>query len=304
VHFSARLGYRMPGNSDILQYEALGLTVRIGVDDPYLIQPVATAFAAFVATGQATVATPIEISVTTAPSQSGWSVSGEQLTMHCEDLSGLLYCLDKVFSIALQLRRQELYFLHAAVLCLDGKAVVISGASGAGKSTLAWHLCNSGFTYLSDELAPIDVSTLEIHAYPRALCLKQLTSRLAEPPDCALYAEHTIHIPADILLAETVRKPAQLESIVFLTGNGGSSPPVLSEISESTAAAMLYSHGLNQLSHARDGLDAVTRIAARVRGYCLTRGNPDAMQIEILKALGGAACGDVSVTRRQGATAG
>lgn len=294
----------MPKISDILQYEALGLPVRISVDDPRLIHPVSTAFAAFVTTGRATAATPIEMSVTTASGQSGWSVSGEQLTMNCEDLSGLLYCLDKIFSIALQLRRQELYFLHAAVLCLNGKAVVISGASGAGKSTLAWHLCNSGFTYLSDELAPIDVSTLEIHAYPRALCLKQITSRLAEPPDCALYAEHTVHIPADIQSAETIRKPAKLESIVFLSGNGGSSPPVLSEVSESTAAAMLYSHGLNQLAHARDGLDAVTRIAARVRSYSLSRGNPDAMRIEILKALGGATCGDVAVARRQGAAVG
>jgi hypothetical protein len=49
------------------------------------------------------------------------------------------------------LKRRGLYSLHAAGLCLDGKALVLPGTSGSGKSTLALALVRAGFGFLGDD---------------------------------------------------------------------------------------------------------------------------------------------------------
>ena len=52
--------------------------------------------------------------------------------------------------------------------------MLLAGASGNGKSTTAWALLHRGFQYLSDELAPLDLSAMTVHAFPHALCLKHV----------------------------------------------------------------------------------------------------------------------------------
>ena len=49
------------------------------------------------------------------------------------------------------LKRRGLYSLHAAGLCLDGRALVLPGTSGAGKSTLSLALVRAGFGFLGDD---------------------------------------------------------------------------------------------------------------------------------------------------------
>lgn len=46
--------------------------------------------------------------------------------------------------------------LHAAVLSFRGRVALFVGESGAGKSVLALTLVKRGWTYLSDEFAPLD----------------------------------------------------------------------------------------------------------------------------------------------------
>ena len=62
--------------------------------------------------------------------------------------------------------------LHAAVLAHDDQAVLFAAPTGAGKSTLAAALCESGWTYLSDELAIIDPHTLRVEPYAMPIVLK------------------------------------------------------------------------------------------------------------------------------------
>jgi hypothetical protein len=62
--------------------------------------------------------------------------------------------------------------LHAAVLVHDDQAVLFAAPTGAGKSTLAAALCESGWTYLSDELAIIDPHTLRVEPYAMPIVLK------------------------------------------------------------------------------------------------------------------------------------
>lgn len=60
----------------------------------------------------------------------------------------------------------ELLWLHAGAAASDERAVLLCGAWGSGKSTLVGHLCSMGWTYLSDDIVPIDLATGRLVSFP------------------------------------------------------------------------------------------------------------------------------------------
>jgi len=193
--------------------------------------------------------------------------------LRAADEGELLYLLEKDLTVALQMLRRDLYFLHAAALASPDAGVLVVGASGAGKSTLSWALCHHGFRYLSDELAPIDLERLDVHAYPHALCLK------ATPPDpyglpaSTLATPRTLHVPASALPGG-VDDTARLRAIFFLASDfSRPAEPAVHTISAAAAGARLLANALNPLAHAADGLDPAIAIAQRVRRFELRPGN-------------------------------
>jgi len=70
-------------------------------------------------------------------------------------------------------------FIHAGVVALRGKAVIIPGRSYSGKSSLVAALVKAGAIYYSDEYAVIDEKGL-IHHYARPLSIRE-NGYLAKP---------------------------------------------------------------------------------------------------------------------------
>jgi hypothetical protein len=64
-----------------------------------------------------------------------------------------------------RLARPEV-FVHAGVVAVDGRAIVVPGRSGAGKTTLVRALIDAGATYYSDEYAVLDAAG-QVHPYAR-----------------------------------------------------------------------------------------------------------------------------------------
>ncbi len=62
-------------------------------------------------------------------------------------------------------------FVHAGVVAVDGRAIIIPGRSFAGKSTLVTSLVKAGATYYSDEYAVLDRQGRVI-PYPRRVSLR------------------------------------------------------------------------------------------------------------------------------------
>ena len=189
------------------------------------------------------------------------------------DLGELVFQLEKAIIVAIQERRPDLLFLHAAALERDRAAWLFVGASGAGKSTTAWGLLHHGFSYLSDELAPIDLDTLEVLPYPHALCLKR-----RPPPPYLLPAEsldlgRTIHVPARYLPSVSRLDAYALKAVFFVSQDARRHEPVLRRVSTAEAAARLYVSTLNALAHEARGLDAVLRVAGRVSCFVLQAGD-------------------------------
>jgi hypothetical protein len=191
--------------------------------------------------------------------------NGEAIGVPLDDAE-LVWMLDGDLIVELQRRRRDLYFVHAAVLEWRGRAFMLVGKSGAGKSVTAWAMVHEGFGYLSDELAPVAADTVLVHAYPRALSLKDDT---ASPPVPAAAARtgRSIHVATSELPTRIWRQPLRLGGVFFLGDEPRASRPSLRPISRGEATARLYSHVLNALAHSASGLDAAARIAEASPGF-------------------------------------
>jgi len=76
--------------------------------------------------------------------------------------------------IAQMARARSSYFMeiHAGVVARGDKCLLLPGPSGSGKSTLTLALVESGFDYLSDEVALLDDKTLAVHPFPLSIGIK------------------------------------------------------------------------------------------------------------------------------------
>ncbi len=75
-------------------------------------------------------------------------------------------------NLQMALGQKRFLLLHAATVERGGRALLMTGASGAGKSTLSALLGEHGWRLLGDEFALLDLSSGDIHPFPRAISLK------------------------------------------------------------------------------------------------------------------------------------
>ncbi len=86
------------------------------------------------------------------------------------------YLISALTQTVLQSAYRSCNFLiavHAAVLSVGQKCVILSGHSGTGKSTLAAGLIKNGFTYFTDEVALVDRVTRNVIPAPVSLRIKE-----------------------------------------------------------------------------------------------------------------------------------
>jgi hypothetical protein len=91
-----------------------------------------------------------------------------------------LHVLDAQLRARIALHATEEVFVHAGVVGVDGRLLVVPGPSFSGKSALTAALVERGATYFSDEYAVLDPTGL-VHPYPRALSLRPEDHRFGTP---------------------------------------------------------------------------------------------------------------------------
>jgi len=119
--------------------------------------------------------------------------------------------------------------IHAGVVALDGRAVLIAGRSGRGKTTVVLGLLRRGLDLLSDELALVAQDDRTILPYPRGLHIRRpaldLFAELGFLADVAPYelgggSEWAVGPAAlDRAFGTQVAAPARLSAIVLLDGD-------------------------------------------------------------------------------------
>jgi hypothetical protein len=256
-----------PRSSDVhvLHIEILTQRFALSTDDSEIARVLMCVFGAFAANARGAP----QLSLDAMRHGAGYRVrTSSGAIVECATLSNLVHVVDKDLTVAVQRRRPDLLFVHAAVLQAGVSAIALAGDSGSGKSTTAWGLSREGFGFLSDEFAPIDPRSSSVVPYPRALGLKRLPVGV-ELPRAALRLEHTIHVPVSELTRADLRNSRPLSSVFFVRHDPSAEVTEIAPLSAAETAARLYVLCLNALAHENAGLDAVTAIGATVRGYAL-----------------------------------
>lgn len=251
---------RPPVAAETLTFDALGVGVAIRCADAKVRRLVATHYGQL----RADVPRP-SLRYTIRRAENAWRLDRDgRAPVAATDPGQLLLDLDQDVIVRVQQARSRLYFVHAGVLASGGRGVMLVAASGGGKSTTTWALVHHGFRYLSDELAPIDLTTLTVAPYPRALTLK------APPPDTYPLPSPTVvtsrgfHVTTAALPAGVQGHPVPLAAILFLQYPRGGARAASRRISAAQAGARLYANTLNALAHRNAGLDAAIQIARQL----------------------------------------
>jgi hypothetical protein len=251
------------------RFVILGVHVRIDCPDAALRRILVANFGAMSSTD---VEPPVDLDYSVICNEGVGSFSlvrDGQAALDGSGLSDFLYLLEKDVTVELQKRRADLLFLHSAAIDWQGRACLIAAESGRGKSTTTWALLHHEFGYLSDELSPIDLNSMQVFPYPHALCLKRLPPGYPLPKE-ALHLGRTIHVQTRFLPTAVIPGPRPLGAVFFVHYRPDISAPELRAISPAAATARLYVTALNPLAHPNRGLDAAVRIAEHVPCYMLS----------------------------------
>lgn len=163
--------------------------------------------------------------------------------------------------------------IHAAVVSVDGRALVLPGSSMAGKSTLTSALLRAGATYLSDEYALLDAEG-RVAAFPRPIRLRQ-----------SVGADRDVLSPADLCYdVGTQPTPvALIAQLRFDDAAGWSVQP----LGRAEAALALIDNALTAQTRSAETLAACSRAALRARGLSGCRGDADDAAARLLALMRG-----------------
>jgi hypothetical protein len=96
---------------------------------------------------------------------------GKRVTRAGLEFQHALLLLESQMRSYIALNAPDLIFVHAGVVAVGERLLVIPGLSFSGKTTLVAALVRAGAVYYSDEYALLDEKGL-VHAYPRPLSLR------------------------------------------------------------------------------------------------------------------------------------
>lgn len=159
--------------------------------------------------------------------------------------------------------------LHAAVLARDRQAVILPGPPGSGKSTLTAALASRGWRLLSDEMALIVPSTLDLVPVPRPISLKNQSIELIRrfAPDAVVGPVWPDTRKGDIAhvraSAESIARAHEFATprwVVFPRYEAGADAS-LEYLSKARAVARLAGNAFNMSRLGGDGFDCIVEVA-------------------------------------------
>lgn len=225
-----------------------------------------------------------------------WQVATRHGIVHSgADLVAAAAALEwEIISAALEARR-DLFHLHGSALCLPAAraGLVLVGGSGRGKTTLTLGLMQRGFVPFADDVALLDMETLELTALRRAFHVEDRSWQLLEPLAGVLsrdedrlpgyfsppqWAEHPV--PVRWLLCPEFR-PGQAVALVPMT--------------PSEAASAIVDHTTSLARTPRTALSTAAKLTARARCYRFRCGDLGDAVAAIQKLVGGAAASPTPV---------
>jgi hypothetical protein len=160
-------------------------------------------------------------------------------------------------------------FVHAGVVAVNGRALLLPGRSFHGKTTMTAALVRAGATYGSDEYAVLDAAG-RVHSYPRRLAIRGDGART--------------RVAAADLGAETFTESLPVAAVAELRYEAGSSFEV-EQLSAGHAVLRLFDNTLCAQSQPEAALDALVAATATARAIAGVRGEAEEAVAPLLKLL-------------------
>ena len=156
-----------------LDLESWGVRFRLAADDPTLLERMRRS-APFGSSPSRDSNAPVRtFALRKTGPHAGFQIVGEGEALGEEEaLDAALYQLGGHLMIYVAEHAPDYIFVHAGVVALRGRALLLPGVSFAGKSTLVAELVRAGATYYSDEFALIDREGF-VHPFSRDLRMRR-----------------------------------------------------------------------------------------------------------------------------------
>lgn len=200
----------------------------------------------------------------------GFSVASEQTINYTGiDFAHLLTMVKDEVRMQFMRGRPDLLWLHAGVIERSGGALLLSGPSGQGKSTLSTRLCEHGWKFLSDDIAPVRMDIDRVVPFPQTPVRRLHPGREVSPQDLRKLERESIDIEDD----GVTRREADIRGIVFVRYEMGA-PAALSRLPQGSAAIELLRNATNFWDHRISAVDRVADLARRVPMYTLVYDSP------------------------------
>jgi hypothetical protein len=273
-------------------FELLGVHVRIRCEDAELRRRLAGSYARSLAAGDARA--PLEAVLSAAGDAWLVRVEGREERRE-EQRATALRAFHHELLHGVMLRARELYYVHAAVVALDGRAVVLPGLSRAGKSTLALALLERGAHLLSDELLAFDPVRELALAFPRAPKIRdECVAYFPRLASAWIGSGEARVAPFEAFAADLVLDRAPVRAIVSPRWSAPDEQPsepldVCRPVRAGEALLDLSSSSLNFGTHRARSLDCLTRLVAQAACARLDWRDPHAAARSIESLVGGEA---------------
>jgi hypothetical protein len=199
---------------------------------------------------------------------SGYSLkSAETFHFRGRELAELVPLVKDEVRLQFMRARPDLLWMHAGVVERNG-AILISGMSGQGKSTMTTRLCECGWRFLSDDVAPVRMSADRVIPFPQAPVRRLHPGREVAREELGTLARETVELSPDMIC----RDEAEIRGIVFIEYAAGRQA-TLTRLDQGTAAMAILRNATNFFDHRAGAVARAVELVSRAPMYRLEYGS-------------------------------
>lgn len=212
--------------------------------------------------------------------ENGYALRGGRRS---EDASSLRYLLESIRDEILYCfiaARRDLMWMHAGGVERAGRAVIFAGPSGNGKSTMVTLLCERGWRFLSDDIAPVRMNVDEVLPFPQAPRRRIHPGETLPPQRIGVLERESVVIDPNLIQ----RDPMPIGGIVFPLFRGDQ-PAELNRVAPGEAAFKLIRDCTNFADHKEAAVARAAGLARTIPVYELAYSNPRDAQALLDTAL-------------------
>ena len=165
--------------------------------------------------------------------------------------------------------RPDLLWMHAGAIERDGGALLLAAKSGQGKSTLSTYLCEHGWRFLSDDIAPVRMDTDGVIPFPQLPVRRLHPGREVPEGELHKLERETVQVSAEGICHDET----DIRGIVFIEYTKGAEAKLVT-LDQGSAAMEILRNATNFWDHKGAAVERAANLVGRVVMYRLAYDEP------------------------------